>query len=105
MVSWLVLLLLLLLLFWSGINHRFVSVSLGLSIRILLSFYTCTLPLLKTTVQSVLYNTGTDISDRSISLNLCAFFVSAGSFDDSCNYLAVTESIVFVLATPTLVSS
>ena len=43
----LLLVLLLLLLFSSGINHRFISVSLGPLIIILLFLYTCTLPLLK----------------------------------------------------------
>ena len=98
-------LLLLLLLFSSGINHRFVSVSLGPSITNLLSFYTCTLHLLKTKVQSVSRSTDTDISDWSILLNPCAFCASAGSSGDSYNCLVVTESIVFVLATPTLVFS
>ena len=53
----------LLLLLLSGINHRFISVSLAPSIIILLSLITCTLPLLKTTVQLVSHSTGTDIND------------------------------------------
>ena len=79
--------------------------SLGPSTIILLSLHTCILPLLKTTVQSASHSTGTDMRDWSISLNPCAFCISTGSSGDSCNCLVVTKSIVFVLATTTLVSS
>ena len=97
--------LMLLLLLSSGINHRFVSISLGPSIMILLSLITFTQSLLKTTVQLASHSTGTDINDRSISLNPCAFCASIGRSGDSCNCLVVTEFIVFVFATPTLISS
>ena len=107
MVAWwvLLLLLLLLLLLSSSINHKFVSVSLGPSINILLSLYTCILPLLKTTVQSASHSTSTDINEQFISLNLCPFYTSAGSSGASCSYRVVSEFIVFVLATPTLIFS
>ena len=94
-----------LLLLSSGINHRFVSASLGPPIIILLSLITCTFFFLNTTVQSASHSTGTDINDRSISLNPCAFCASIGSSGASCSCLVVTEFIVFVLATPTLISS
>ena len=42
---------------------------------------------------------------QSISLNSCPFYASAGSSGDSCSCRVVTESIVLVLAKPTLVSS
>ena len=89
-------------LFSSGINHRFVSMSLGPSIITLLSFITWTSPLLKTTVQLASHSTGTEINDRSISLNPCA---CTGRLGASCSWRVVTEFIVFVLATPTLISS
>ena len=101
----LLLLLMLLLLLSSVINHRFVSIYLGPSIIILLSLYTCTLPLLKTTVQSASHSTGTAIIEPSISLNLCPFCASIGSSGASYSCQVVTESIMFVLATPTLISS
>ena len=100
-----ILLVLLLLLFLSGINHRFVSVSLGPSMIILLSLYTYILSLLRTMVQFASHSTGTDISEQSILLNPYPFCASAGSSCDSCSCLVVTESIMFVLATSTLVSS
>ena len=89
----------------SGINHKFVSASLGPSMMILFSLMTCTFFFLNTTVQSASHSTGTDISDRSISLNPCAFCASTGSSDASCSCLVVTEFIVLVLATPTLIFS
>ena len=98
-------LLLLLSLLSSGINHRFVSISLGPSIIILLSLITCTLPLLKTTVQSASHSTGIDINDQSISLNPCAFCASIGSSGASCSCRVVTEFIVFVLVTNLVVLS
>ena len=45
------------------------------------------------------------IRDSSISLNPCAFCASIGSSGASCSCLVVTEFIVLVLATPTLISS
>ena len=98
-------LLLLVLLLSSGINHKFVSISLGPLIIILLSLITCTLSLLKTTMQSASHSIGTDINDQSISLNLCAFCASISSSSSSCICLVVTEFIVFIFATPTLISS
>ena len=91
-------------LFSNGINHKFVSASLGPSIIILFSLITCTFFFLNTTVQSASHSTGTDISDRSISLNPCAFCASIGSSGASCSCRVVTEFIVLVLATPTLIS-
>ena len=41
---------------------------------------------------------------RSILLNPCPFCASTSSSGDSSSYWVVTESIVFVLATPALVS-
>ena len=96
---------LLLLSFLSGINHRFVSVSLGFSMIILLSLYACIMPFLKTMVQFASHSTGTDITVRSILSNPCPFCASTCSSGDSCSCQVVTESIVFELATPTLVSS
>jgi len=74
-------------------------------VLILKVHYACTLPLLNTIVQSASYSIGTNISVRSISLNPCPFCASAGSSGDSCSCQVVTESVVFVIATPTLVSS
>ena len=91
----------LLFLFSRGIFHRFVSVSLGPSMMTLLSLITCTISLLKTTVQLASHNTGTNINDQSVSLNPCACTGSSGAI---CSCLVVTEFIVFLLATPTLIS-
>ena len=100
---------LLLLLLSSGINHRFVSVSLGPSINIFLPLITCTLPFSKITVQSASHNTSTDINDLSIFLNPCAFYASIGSSGASSgasySCRVVIEFIVFVFATPTFISS
>ena len=89
----------------SGINHRFVSASRGPSMIILFALITCTFFFLNTTVQSASHSTGTDISDRSISVNPCAFCASIGRSSASCSCRVVTEFIVLVLATPTLISS
>ena len=67
-----------------------------------LSLITCTISFLNTTVQFASHSTGTDMSDRSISLNPCACTGRSGA---SCSCLVVTEFIVFVFATPTLISS
>ena len=88
-----------------AVTHIDFSISLGPLITILLSLNTCTLSLLNTAVQYASYSTGTDISMRSISLNPCPFCASAGSSGDSCSCQVVTQSIVFVLATLTLVTS
>ena len=89
----------------SGINHIFVSIHLWPSMTIFLSLNTCTLPLLNTTVQSAPHSNGTDISVRSNSLNPCPVCACIGSSGYSCSCQVVIESILFVLSTPTLVSS
>ena len=93
------------LLFSNGISHKFVSMSLGPSIMTLSSLNTWTFPFLNTTVQFASHSTGTDISVRSMSLNPCPFCAPAGNSDDSLSCLVVVASIVFVLATPTLICS
>ena len=52
-----------------------------------------------------IYSKGTDINDRSIFLNPCAFCASIGSSSASCSRLVVTKFILFVFATLTLISS
>ena len=101
----LIVVIVLLLVLSSGINHRFVSASRGPSMMILFALITCTFFFLNTTVQSASHSTGTDINDLSISLNPCAFCASIGSSGASCSCRVVTEFIVLVLATPTLISS
>ena len=79
----------------------FVIASLSPSIITLLFFITCTFCCLKITSHPASHNTGTDMSDLSISLNACPCYAVAGRSGDKLSCLVVVEFIVVLFAQST----
>ena len=92
----------LLLLFSSGISHRFVTASQSPSIITLLFLITCTLCSPKSTWHPASHRTSTETSDLSISLNACPYCAVAGRSSDRLSCLVVVEFIVVLFAHRTL---